>query len=348
MKVNYLILALFFGSITVAFSQGNGNCTVCCPLDVDSYADCVDFEDYTEGPLVAQASPKFTLFLSFSEDAFVKEFPSGTDNQCVYFGDISDIQYNIDRALTDDIATRLEWKMNLSSGEGAYWTFVTTDPLAPPLDIVMDSLVGTIYTVQNGQYIEFAQFDYQTDVWTTFVIICNPKSDIIELWADGKFICRVNDELSNKISYLNFFGDGPPTANGFYIDDLCYQETNPDIACTLEYNPVCVNNKTYVNACFAYLDGYTECELLPGECTTSTIETSQTLPIFYPNPSHTGHFYTLDQNIEYSNLISANGQSFDIVFHQGSIDLSHLPCGVYILSGTKDQVPFRVKLVLVE
>jgi hypothetical protein len=347
MKVNYLILALFFGSITVAFSQGNGNCTVCCPLDVDSYADCVDFEDYTEGPLTAQETMKFTFFFPLSSNAFVKEFPSGTDNQCVYFGDIVYIWYNIDRQLTADIAARLEWKINVSSGKGAYWTLVTDNSQTPPLDIVMDSLVARVYGVQNGEKIELAEFDYQEDVWTTFVITSNPKADIIEFWVDGKFKCRVTD-VSDGISYLNFYGFMTPTENGFYIDDLCYQETNPDIACTLEYNPVCVNNKTYVNACFAYIDGYTECEYVPGECTTSTLETSQTLPIFYPNPSHTGHFYTLDQNIEYSNLISANGQSFDIVFHQGSIDLSHLSCGVYILSGTKDQVPFRVKLVLVE
>jgi len=348
MKVNYLILALLFGSITATFSQGNGNCTVCCPMNVVGYADCVDFEDYTEGPLVAQASPKFTLYSPFNDDAYVTKFPTGTDNQCVYFEDLSDIKYNIDRNLNDDIAARLEWKMNLSSGEGAFVTLVTNDPIAPPLDIVMDSLVGIVYGVQNGEYMQLAEFNYRANTWITFVIILNPKSDIVELWVDGKFSNRVTDNLIDKISYLNFYNDGASTPNGFYIDDLCYQETNPDIACTLEYNPVCVNNKTYVNACFAYIDGYAECEYVPGECTTSTIETSQTLPIFYPNPSHTGHFYTQDPNIKYTTLISASGQSHQFVIHQNGIDLSHLPCGVYILSGTKDHTAFHVKLVFVE
>ncbi len=348
MKYFFLISALLFGPIFTSFSQETGNCTVCCSFDLNGYADCVDFEEYTEGPLVPQASPKFTLFLSFSEDANVTKFPSGTDNKCLYFEDISDISYNINRVLTEDIAARLEWKMNLSSGEGSYWALATDDPLAPPLDIRMNSLQGEVFGVQNDIYLRLAEFDNTADAWTTFVIIFNPKMDFIELWVDGKFIHRATNQISNEVKYLNFYGDGPPTTNGFYIDDICYRETDADIACTLEYNPVCVNDKTYVNGCFAYLDGYTECEYVPGECTTSTVEIAQAFPVFYPNPSRTGHLYTKDQNISYTTLINTNGQSLPIVAQQGDLDLSHLPCGVYILSGTKDTLPFKVKLVLVE
>jgi hypothetical protein len=74
MKYFFIISVLLFGSITAAFSQENGNCTVCCQLDVASYADCVDFEEYTEGPIVPQASPKFTLFSSSSQNATIKIF----------------------------------------------------------------------------------------------------------------------------------------------------------------------------------------------------------------------------------------------------------------------------------
>jgi len=348
MKYFFLISTLLFGPIFPSFSQETGNCTVCCSFDLDGYADCVDFEEYTEGPLVPQASPKFTLFLSFSEDANVTKFPSGTDNKCLFFEDKSDISYNIDRVLTEDVAARLEWKMNLSSGEGSYWALTTDDPLAPPLDIKMNSLQGEVFGVQNGVYLRLAEFDYTADVWTTFVIIFNPKMDFIELWVNGKFINRATNQISNEVKYLNFYGDGPPTTNGFYIDDICYRETNADIACTLEYNPVCVNDKTYVNGCFAYLDGYSECEYYGGECSSSTSETNQVAPVFYPNPSCTGRFYTQDQNITYTNLIDINGQSHKIVTDQNGLDLSHLPNGVYILSGIKDQSVFKVKLALVE
>ncbi|HMU02080.1 MAG TPA: T9SS type A sorting domain-containing protein, partial [Saprospiraceae bacterium] len=77
-------------------------------------------------------------------------------------------------------------------------------------------------------------------------------------------------------------------------------------------------------------------------------ETNQVAPVFYPNPSCTGRFYTQDQNITYTNLIDINGQSHQIVIDQNGLDLSHLPNGVYILSGIKDQSVFKVKLALVE
>ncbi|HLO54204.1 MAG TPA: T9SS type A sorting domain-containing protein [Saprospiraceae bacterium] len=349
MKYFFIISVLLFGSITAAFSQENGNCTVCCQLDVASYADCVDFEEYTEGPIVPQASPKFTLFSSSSQNATIKTFPAGTNNKCVYFENVNDIDYNIDRVLSEDIAARLEWKMYLINGNGGSWGIETNDPLAYPLGVLMGSdLVGTVFKIQNGGFINLANFNFQANTWIKFAIIFSPKQNSFELWVDGEFVYKVTDYMSNKVTDLNLYGDGMISSNGFYIDDICYRETDVDIACTLEYNPVCVNSKTYVNACFAYIDGYTDCEYIPGECTTSTIETSQTFPVFYPNPSRTGHFYTQDQNISYTTLINTNGQSHPIVAQQGDVDLSHLPCGVYILSGTKDSLPFKVKLVLVE
>lgn len=349
MKHYFQILALLFGSVVLSFSQDTGNCTICCSFGQSGYADCQDFEDFIVGPLVPQASPKFTLFSPTAQNATVKTFPSGTNNKCVYFENVNDIDYNIDRILSEDIAARLEWKMYVINGNGASWGIETNDPLAYPLGVLMGSdLVGTVFKIRNGGFINLANFNFQANTWIKFAIIFNPEQNSFELWVDGKFIYKVSDYMSNKVTDLNLYGDGMTFPNGFYIDDICYRETDADIACTLEYNPVCVNDKTYANGCFAYIDGYSECEYYGGECSTSTSETNHVLPIFYPNPSRTGHFYTQDQNITYTTLINTNGQSLPFVAHHGDIDLSHLPCGVYMLSGIKDQLPFQVKLVLLE
>ncbi|MBK8628530.1 MAG: hypothetical protein IPN86_24155 [Saprospiraceae bacterium] len=72
-----------------------------------------------------------------------------------------------------------------------------------------------------------------------------------------------------------------------------------------------MNDKTYANGCFAYIDGYSECEYYGGECSTSTSETNHVLPIFYPNPSHRSFLYARPKH----NLYNLNKHKMVRVSH---------------------------------
>ena len=344
MKHIWLVVFFLFVSKSLVISQKTGNCNVCCPFDVSTYGDCVDFENLVLGPVIPQSSPQFTLFSANSLNASIVSFPTSA-NKCMYVEN-GDIDYNIDRQLSESKSARLEWKMFVQNGKGASIGLETNDPSAYPLVILMSSnQVGTVFRIQNNGFIKLTDFNYQANSWIKFAIIFNPKEDFFELWANDHFVHRVTDYRSNKIADLNIYGDGMTSPNGFYVDDICYREVDINLSCTLEYDPVCVNSKNYSNRCFAELAGYTSCEYYVGECTSSTNEFLNSKINIYPNPSYTGLFSVEDNDIKFASLVDVHGQSYPMVFTQEVIDLRHLPYGIYILSGTKGQLTFATKLV---
>lgn len=340
---------ILISAMTNLAAQSHGNCNACCSFDVTQYDDCVDFENFVEGDLVPQASPQFTLFNTASLNPKVVKFPTGTNNKCMYIENVADVDYNIERVLTENIAARLEWKMYVQQNKGGAVGLETVDPFSYPLLILLSSdQKGSVFKYQNNGFILLSSFDYQQNVWLKFSIVFNPKEDLFELWLNGRFIHRVTDYKSNKVTDLNIYGDAMTVPNGFYVDDICYRETDPNIACTLESAPVCVQDKSFINGCFAHLEGYTDCEYTVGPCTNATTENEILSPKFYPNPSQIGFFYTAEENLEYHQLLGTNGQRFDIILHDRGIDVRHLMPGVYFLQGRIHQIPFWTKLVLVD
>ena len=344
-----LTFIILCSTLTIANTQNTGNCSVCCSFMDSGYTDCVDFENFNIGNLVPQASPQFTLFESNSNNAIVTSFPENAGNKCMYILNSGDIDYNIGRQLTEDIVARLEWKMYIPSGFGGAWGLETNNPIAYPLFIAMDkNLLGTIYRTQENQtYTKLGDFQYKAGEWTSFAIVFHPNLNNFELWVNDKIVYTVTNYMSNMVTDLNIFSDNLAMPNKFYVDDLCYRETNSNIFCTLEYSPVCVNQQTYSNGCFAELSGYSECEMVAGECTSNTNEPTVREVVFYPNPSRSGIFQTDDLDVEYTTLMDANGQSLDFQVNQGILDLSHLPKGIYILYGTKDGIAIRSKLAII-
>lgn len=52
------------------------------------------------------------------------------------------------------------------------------------------------------------------------------------------------------------------------VESDCVEKINPDVACTMQYDPVCgCNNKTYGNACIAGASGIRV--VAKGECKSS-------------------------------------------------------------------------------
>jgi hypothetical protein len=232
----------------------------------DIYTECTSFEEYQLGNIVPQGGNKFTLFSnSSSQNAQITGLKSSNGSKSLLFGNGSDIDYNINQSLKETQVGRLDFKVFVPNGRAGGWGIETRNPDTYVFYMKANSNFLNIYTGSNDAIIG----SFNTSLfnkWFDVSIIFQPFRNTIEIWVNKQFVGSVQDYESNLVTDLNMYALTNISYNEMYVDEICYREWKHTVPCTLEFNPVCVNNQNYGNSCFAYLDGYNENEISQGAC----------------------------------------------------------------------------------
>ena len=347
----FMIIQLIFGISTVSYGKGLWNSysyppveleclELCCISFPSAVSDCHDFENYSLGNLVPQASPVFTLFSSQSGDAAVSNLQHYSGTKSIRFGNTSDINYNLFVNITQ--VARLEWMTYIPSGKGGAFGFYTNNSGIYPLYVKYNNGVATMYKkITSSTSEEIGTFSYPANTWMKTVLIFFP-GDKIEYWQDGTLRYTIPDYLSNQIGHLNFYYNNNASSSEFFIDDICYKESVGFIICSDDYNPVCVNGQEFTNECYAQSAGYSECEWVWGACgtigcnpcnecfvylpryqTTNTIDflnhyCEEFIPTFQEDNSRastTEYFWEVQNaNVQFANGTTAGSENPSIIF----------------------------------
>lgn len=326
------------------------DCSFCCSFP-SSYTDCFGFEDFTTGELIPQGSPKFTLFNASSLSATITNLKSLSGIHSMKFGNLTNIDYNINRTISESTPTRLEWAMFLPNQRSGTWALETNNANVYPIRVKLNNGNAEVYNTTNNVTTLKTTIKYSQNTWIKFTLIFQPHENEIELWIDGKFIFKVIDYGSNKITDLNFAGDPLLNTNEFYVDNLCYNEFLPFINCSNEYEPVCADNIEFDNECYAFFSGYSACELTKGQCGTvgTEEEFDQNDIDLYPNPTSGLFLLSCNNNTKktYTLYDIFGTQVYNGIFYDTiDFDLTNNCSGVYLLKVVKEDKIITKKIVL--
>lgn len=195
-----------------------------------------DFESYTLGAYVAQASPNWTTWSGTSggpEDAQVVNTQASSGTQSIYFnatastGGPQDLvlpfggQYNTGQF-------HYEMDMMISTGKGAYFNFQANSTIGDLWALEAHFIqTGTlILSNTNGTYLTTT---YPTGVWFNVAFDINLNTNVWELSIDnvsqGTFSNSVNQVASLDIYPVNSTTNGGNGQSTFWIDDVSYTHT---------------------------------------------------------------------------------------------------------------------------
>jgi hypothetical protein len=256
------------------------NCTICPPGLDNTRSDCIGFENYSNGNLLSQGAPLFSLFSNTAQQqaTVVNTFAfSGTKS--LRFSNTSNIDYNIDNPTLKDVA-RLEWMMNIPTGKSGAWGVETNSSTTYAILARYNNGICSLYQATasgNTSATPIITFAYPVGSWFKVKILFFASSPgnqgSIEIMQNNQLIYRVSNYTSNIIGDLNFHNIPNSTNGDYYIDNLCYQELFlPLLPCTQEFMPVCVNGKVFNNRCLARRAGYIDEEIIDGDCTDDYCE----------------------------------------------------------------------------
>ena len=331
-----------------------GDCSFCCSYPTN-YNDCVGFEEFSNGSFIPQANARFTLYNSSSASPQLVSNIGANGQKSIKFVNQTNIDYNISRTITESIPTRLEWAMFLPNGKSGTWGLETNNVDIYPIQVKLSNGDARIYNTTNNITTLKTTIKYNQNKWIKFTLIFQPAENEIELWLDGKFIYKITDYGSNKITDLNFAGDPNLGTNEFYIDNICYLEFLPFINCSSEFEPVCANNKEFENGCYAFFSGYSPCEVTNEKCGTVAVDDEDniddvTFITVVPNPTSGIINIDLDpqinaQKVQFS-LHDIFGARQDYVKLQpGPVNLESLKAGIYFLQ-TRYQDRLQTKKIV--
>ncbi len=304
-------------------------------LDIDNepdvYSECTSLEEFQVGNIVPQGGSKFTLFSGLtSENAKITTARSSNGYNSLLIGNGSDIDYNIDQQLKESQVGRLDFKFYLPTGKSGSWGLETNDLNKYVFYMNMSSQSFDVLSSYSG----VPQFSYepQFNKWHHVSLIFQPFKNTIELWINGEFKSKYSNFTNNGVIDFNMYHhDTFLTTNEMYIDEICYREWKHVNWCTLEFDPVCVNENSYGNACFASLDGYNNNEIVNGacgvpECTALSYPTHNS----YDIPTNVTIQWPASNNASYYNInVGKNPGLSDIASYSNitntSILLQNLP-----------------------
>jgi hypothetical protein len=250
--------------------QGETQVHITClePINESSaFEICANFDNYSDGSIIPQGSPNFTLFSGItSQNAQVVNNLSFSSNKSLKLTNGSNIDFNISREISEDDVARVQWKMYIPKGKSGKIGLETNN--ASNNAFYFEVLDGqlSVFSLGNNGYTKVWAENLIENRWINFSIIFQPFENEIEFWMDYIPVLILKNYQSNKIEDLNFSSITNSNNNEFYIDDLCYKEWNRIFPCTAQYEPVCISYQVYGNSCEASRDGYTDNEYFYGEC----------------------------------------------------------------------------------
>lgn len=320
-------------------------CT-CCTLGWDDkYSLCENFNDYAfNEPL--KIGGTFTLN-GGSTSIPVRSSSLGFNPLPQLKIDANqNIDFNIDRTLSEGDVARLEWIATIDEGQTAAFGIETSNASNYAFTIFCNNGQAEVYIYLNNILTKVAtkaikQSKYEGDSYT---IIYRTTTNEIELWIGGQFVYKRTDFTSNKVADFNIFNHNALSSNEYYISNICYREINTSWPCTFDYQPIVINGIEYFNTCHAYKAGYSDCELskISGAVSTESINIK-----VWPNPTSDFIHYTID-----------HGKAYDLTLYQittgipvkssslsgsGAISIYDIPKGNYMVSIKNDlnQVVYR-------
>lgn len=195
-----------------------------------------DFEGYTLGAYVAQASPNWTTWSGASggpEDAQVVNTQASSGAQSIYFnatsasGGPQDLvlpfggQYN-----TGEF--QFDMDMLVQAGKGAYFNFQANTTIGQlwALEVHLIQTGTLILSNTNGTYLTTT---YPTGTWFNIAFEINLNTNVWELLIDGvpqgSFSNSVNQVASLDIYPVNSTTNGGNGQSTFWVDNVYYSHT---------------------------------------------------------------------------------------------------------------------------
>jgi hypothetical protein len=199
-----------------------------------SFSD--DFESYTLGAYVAQASPNWTTWSGTSggpEDAQVVNTQASSPTQSIYFNSTSsgggpqDLVLPFGGQYTTG-TFHYEMDMYISTGKGAYFNFQANTTIGQvwALECWMNQSGDLELSNTNGTYLNTT---YPTNTWFNIAFDINLNTNEWELLIDGNsqgtFANSVNSIASIDIYPANGTAHGGNDQSTFWVDDVSYTHT---------------------------------------------------------------------------------------------------------------------------
>jgi hypothetical protein len=334
--------------------QGETPVRVTCLESVEgntNFSICTTFEEYNTGAIVPQGSPPFSLFSGgSSQNAQIVNNLASSRNKSLKFVNGSNIDFNITRTLTEEHVARIDWNMYIPDGKSGRFGIETNNAANYAFWAEINNQTLTLWRNVNNipTQISGSSF-FPSGKWNQMAIIFQPFDDEIEFWVNYTLIYTVSNYESNKIEDLNFYTISNQQNTEYHIDDLCYKEWSTSGPCTLQFDPVCINNEIYSNTCFAGFFGYSILEYYPGECgppsctalsypANGALNIPVTVTLQWPTADRV-LFYNILVGTSPGNSDIAN----DIVHHsQTSYNLPDLPHGtkIYVSLSSSNSTEF--------
>lgn len=221
---------------------------------------CESFEDYYEGYLTPQ-SHRWERWSYSSDDAMVTDYRDYDGHQSLRVK--REGNYNPDVLLKLGNRYhgkyRLSWKMFVPEHKEAYFSIQHEEHPGNEAYEVFFEEDGRGRLQFGGSSDTRASFYYPSERWFSVTQIIDLNNDEVELWINGKFVkswtFSYGDFYMNQLGALNFYAR---SYNEFYVDKICFSQVDYySVFCTLDYFPVCVNDREFANECVASTWGYT-------------------------------------------------------------------------------------------
>lgn len=195
-----------------------------------------DFESYSLGAYVAQASPNWTTWSGASggpEDAQTVNTTASSGTQSIYFlstsasGGPQDLVLPFGGQYTTG-QFHYEMDMFVTTGQGAYFNFQANTTIGQlwALEVHMNQAGTLILTNTNGTYLTTT---YPTGAWFNIAFDINLNTNVWELLIDnvsqGTFANSVNSIASLDIYPVNSSVNGGNGLSEFWVDDVSYTHT---------------------------------------------------------------------------------------------------------------------------
>lgn len=238
-----------------------GNCDYCETPAGGETIFCESFENYYEDYLTPQ-SYDWYRWSHQSDDALVTDYRSYHGHQALKVK--RDGHYNPDVLLKLDNRYhgkyRLSWKMYVPNHKKAYYSIQHAEHPGNEAYEVFFEEDGRGRMQFGGNHHTQASFYYPHDRWFSVTQLIDLNNNKVELWVNGKFVkswrFSYGEYEINQLGALNFYAK---EHNKFYVDKICFTKLDVyAVYCTLDYFPVCVNDREFANECVASTWGYTD------------------------------------------------------------------------------------------